>query len=97
MKPVKDNILILPVNEAQTDLDKYGVDLPDYADNVLPFRGKVIEVGPDIRDIKKGDMVIFDQKRAGLGINNNGHKVKYKDKEYLILPHKLILAIYVTP
>jgi chaperonin GroES len=68
--------------------------LPDTADKESPEQGKVIAVGPGIKDeagqiipmeIKEGDIVLFTK----FGPN----EIKVEDKEYLIAKQEDILAI----
>ena len=91
MKLLRDLLLIDPIFEAQLEHEKLGIVLPDYAENVLPWRGKVLNIGPDVKDIKIGETVIFDRMRADMQ-KGNGHKIKL-DKDVYILPRKLIYAI----
>ena len=95
MKPIKNKILIDPIDELDENFKKYGISTPDH-DNVLPYRGKVLSVGSDVKYVKKGDTVIFDRFRVEHGINGSGHKIKYEDKEYILMPENLVFAKYDT-
>ena len=92
MKVLNDKVLIEPEDNLKKKEKETGIILPDH-DNVLPDRGKVLEVGPKVREVKKGDYVVFDRLRAGAGINNSGHKWKDGDKEYYCIPESLVLAV----
>lgn len=92
IKPLSDHILIEPT--AQEEKTKSGILLPDTADKESPEQGKVIAVGPGIKDeagqvipmeVKEGDIVLFTK----FGPN----EIKVEDKEYLIAKQEDILAI----
>lgn len=81
-------ILLKPDFEVKERADKMGIELPDYAQNVLPDRGEVIAVGPDITEVKVGIRVIIDRFRVD----------NFKDRagtfeENLFVSEDLILAI----
>ena len=96
MRLLRNLLLIDPLFEAQLEAEKKGILLPDYADNVLPWRGVVREIGPDVK-LKGllGKTIIFDRMRADTGGLNktSGHKVKIDDKDMYFLPEGLILAV----
>ena len=96
MMLLRDLILIDPVFEAKLEAKKKGIILPDYADNVLPWRGVVKAIGPDVKlRGLLGKTIIFDRMRADTGSLNktSGHKIKIDDKDMYFLPETLILAV----
>lgn len=83
IKPLDDRVLIEPIsNEEKT---KSGIVIPDTADKEKPEQGKVVAIGPNVKGVKKGDIVLFTK----YGPN----EVKIKNKEYLIAKEEDILAI----
>ncbi|VEU82244.1 GroES family chaperonin [Acholeplasma hippikon] len=51
-----------------------------------PSIGNVVALGPKVKDIKVGDKVVYQ--------TYSGTKVKFDEKEYLIIKEENILAIY---
>lgn len=92
MKPLGNKVLIEPIFEAKVEAEKKGLALPEFAQNVLPWRGKVLSIGDEIVDIKVGQTVIFDRFRSDLR-GKNGHKFVQDDKEFYLIPYNLVLAI----
>jgi len=76
IKLLRDNVLILP-DEAE-ELTKGGIIIPNTAKE-KPIRGKVIAVGPGIKDepmeLKEGDVVLYS-KYGGSDITLE--KIEYK-------------------
>lgn len=85
MKILRDLVCVEPFNEAEVEAK--GIILPDYAQNVLPFRGKVIGIGPKVMEVKVGQTVVFDRFRA------DNLADKQHDKKLLYMPEEYILAI----
>lgn len=83
IKPLDDRVLIEPMSNEQKT--KSGIVLPDTADKEKPEQGKVIAIGPNVKGVKKGDIVLFTK----YGPN----EVKIKNKDYLIAKEEDILAI----
>ena len=83
VKPLENRILIKP-REAEEKTEG-GIYLPETASKEKPQQGEVIAVGPDFKELKKGDRVIF----AKYG----GTEIKIEDDEYLVLGEDDVLAI----
>lgn len=56
MKPLADRIVLKQVEAPETT--KGGIILPDTAKE-RPLRGKVFSVGPNVKDVKEGDIVLY--------------------------------------
>ena len=84
MKLLRNLVAIEPLMELQP----VDILLPDYAENVLPCRGKVIAVGPKAKDVKVGQTVIFDRFRV------DNLKDKQGKNKLLYISEDLILATY---
>lgn len=87
IRPYKNLILVEP--QDNTKEKKAGILLPDYAENVMPDRGKVVAIGSEVKDIKKGDMVLFDRVRA----DNYRDKTGLIEGKYMLIKEELILAV----
>ncbi len=92
IKPLSNHVLIEPIKEEEKT--KTGILLPETAEKERPEQGKVIAVGPGLKDktgkivpleVKVGDKVLFTK----YGPN----EIKVSDKEYLIAKEEDILAI----
>jgi chaperonin GroES len=92
IKPLADNILIEPIEQAEQT--KGGIFLPKTADKERPEQGKVVAVGPGKKDsegkiipidVKPGDKVLFTK----YGPN----EIKVDEKEYLIAKQEDVLAV----
>ena len=96
MKLLRNLVLVEPIFEAKIESKKNGILLPDYAENVLPWRGIVKSIGPEVK-LKEilGKSIIFDRMRADTGNLNkeSGHKIKLDNKDFYVLPENLIWAI----
>jgi len=81
-KPLKDRCFVkYSENEEKT---AGGLYIPDSAKE-KPQRGTVESVGPEVKEVKKGDEILFDR--------YSGSKVKLDDNEYLIIKEEDILGI----
>lgn len=83
IKPLEDRVLIEPIS--QEEKTKSGIVLPDTADKEKPEQGRVVAVGPKVKGLKKGDIVLFTKYGPS--------EIEIKDKEYLIAKEEDILAI----
>jgi chaperonin GroES len=61
-----------------------GIYIPEAAKE-KPQRGKVEAIGKDVKEIKAGDVVLFDKYA--------GSKIKMDDSEYLIIKEEEVLGI----
>jgi len=82
VKPLGERIVVK--REKEEEKTKGGLYLPETADKDKPQLGKVVAVGPDFKNVKKGDTVIFP-KYAGT-------EVKIENEDYLVLGKDDVLA-----
>ncbi len=92
IKPLMDNILIEPVEQAEQT--EGGIILPKTVDKDRPEQGKVVAVGPGKKndsgetvpvELKEGQKVLFTK--------YGPTEIKVDDKEYLIAKQEDILAV----
>ncbi len=81
-KPLKDRVFISYTEEM--DKTPGGIYVPDTAKE-KPQRGKVEAIGPEVKEVKVGDEVMFDRYA--------GSKVRMNGTEYLIVKEEDILGI----
>ena len=89
LKPTKNRVLVEPINQIK-EMEKRGILLPSYAENIMPDKGIVIAVGPEVKEVKVGDKIIFDRIRT----DNLKDRQGLIDKKYLIFPETLIMVKY---
>jgi len=86
LKPLADRVLVEP-KEADTKTAS-GIFIPDTA-REKPQQGKVIAVGPGIKDekmeVKVGDLVLYGK--------YSGTEITVEGKDYLIMKQSDIFAI----
>ncbi len=82
LKPLKDRVVAF--KEQPKEKTASGLLLPSDSKE-KPAYAVVESVGPDVKEVKKGDKIIYKE--------YSGTNVKISDKEYLILDEKDILAI----
>lgn len=82
LKPLADRVIIKRL-EAENKTAS-GIVLPDSAKE-KPEEGEVVEVGKDVKEVKKGDKVVFSKYSPS--------EVKQDGKEYLIVKEEDVLAI----
>jgi len=81
-KPLKDRVFVSYAEEMERTPG--GIYVPETAKE-KPQKGKVEAVGSEVKELKVGDMVLFDK--------YSGSKVKIDDTEYLIIKEEDILGI----
>jgi chaperonin GroES len=82
LKPLKDRVFVSYSVEAEKTPG--GIYVPDSAKE-KPQEGKVEAIGADVKELKAGDIVLFDK--------YSGSKVKVNDVEHLIIKEEDILGI----
>jgi chaperonin GroES len=82
LKPLKDRVVVSYSPEPEKTAG--GLYVPETAKE-KPQQGKVEAVGPEVKELKKGNTVLFDK--------YSGSKIKVGDKEHLIIKEEDILAI----
>jgi len=81
-KPLKDRCFVKYSEHEEKTAG--GLYIPDAAKE-KPQKGSVEAVGPEVKEVKKGDEILFDR--------YSGSKVKLDDIEYLIIKEEDILGI----
>lgn len=81
IQPLADRVVLQQVESEETTAS--GIILPDSAKE-KPEQGRVTAVGPDVKDIKEGDIVLYK--------SYGPDTVKVGDQEYLIAKEEDILA-----
>lgn len=81
-KPLKERVFVSYTEEAEKTAG--GIYLPDTAKE-KPQKGKVEAVGSEVKEVKVGDVVLFDK--------YSGSKINIEGTEYLILKEEDILGI----
>jgi len=86
IKPLGDRILVKPDTEAAETIG--GIYLPDSAKE-KPQQGKVVAVGPDVENVKKGNTVLIP-KYGGTEVTIDGvdHQIYSEDSVLGILKKK---------
>lgn len=84
-KPLKDRVFVSYAEEAEKT--QGGLYIPDAAKE-KPQKGKVEEVGDDVKSLKKGDSILFDK--------YSGSKISIEGTDYLILKEEDILGVFVA-
>ena len=77
-------ILVKP-DEAKTQASEHGVFKPDNTEEEPKAYGEVLAVGSEIKDIKKGDRVIF--------MALAGDKIEFEKVEYVLLHDDEVIAL----
>ena len=82
LQPLADRIVLEQVESEEKTSS--GIILPDSAKE-KPEQAKVVAVGPSVKELKTGDMVLYTK----YGPN----EVKVDGKEYLVVKEEDVLAI----
>lgn len=82
LKPLADRVIVKRIEKEATTAS--GIVLPETAKE-KPEEGEVIEVGKDVKEVKKGDKVVFSK--------YGPTEIKQKGEELLIIKEEDILAI----
>lgn len=82
IEPIKDLIVVKLLLEKTT---KFGIIMLDTDNYKQENMGAVISIGPDVKNVKKNQTIMFD---------GFGHKkFSYKDNEYVLVNEENVLAI----
>ncbi len=81
-KPLADRILVKPLESEEKT--KGGIVLPETAQE-KPQEGEVLAVGKDVKEVKKGDKVLFTK--------YSPTEIKIDDEELYVLKEEDILGI----
>jgi chaperonin GroES len=82
LKPLKDRVVVSYSEEPEKTAG--GLYVPETAKE-KPQEGKVEAVGSEVKEVKKGDKVVFDK--------YSGSKITSGGTDYLIIKEEDILAI----
>lgn len=81
-KPLKERVFVSYAEEG--DKTAGGIYLPDTAKE-KPQKGRVEAVGSEVKEVKVGDLILFDK--------YSGSKINIEGSDYLILKEEDILGI----
>lgn len=84
---LRDDILVDPYYEGDT-VEVKGFLIPKSAHDPMSYTGEVVSVGPDQKDVRKGDQVLYH--------SFDGHPVTERGHEYLVIRAESITG-YLTP
>lgn len=82
IKPLKDRVCVSYSEEPEKTAG--GLYVPDTAKE-KPQQGKIEAIGSEVKEVKVGDIVLFDK--------YSGSKIKLNDKEHLIVKEEDLLGI----
>lgn len=83
IKPLKERVVV-KYSEEEIEKTAGGIYVPDVAKE-KPQKGTVEAVGSEVKEVKVGDVVLFEK--------YSGAKIKHNDIEYLIIKEEDILGI----
>ena len=85
--PRRDQVLVKP-DEDDSHVSDHGIIKPDNVEEETKAFGEVVSTGPEVKDLKKGDRVVYG-KFAGeqLSVKEKGEEV-----EYVLLQDEWVLA-----
>ena len=81
-KPLGDRVFVKFLEEMEKTAG--GLYIPDAAKE-KPQRGSVEAIGKEVKEVKEGDIILFDK--------YSGSKIKIDDVDYLIVKEEEILGI----
>ncbi len=83
IRPLKDRVVV-KYSEEEVEKTAGGIIVPDVAKE-KPQKGTVEAVGSEVKEVKVGNIVLFDK--------YSGSKIKINDVEHLIIKEEDILGI----
>jgi chaperonin GroES len=83
IRPLKDRVVIKYSSESM-EKTAGGLFVPDVAKE-KPQKGTVTAVGSEVKEVKEGNTVLFDQYA--------GSRIKIDDTEYLVIKEEELLGI----
>jgi chaperonin GroES len=81
-KPLGDRIFVKYMEEVERTAG--GIFIPDAAKE-KPQRGKVEAVGKEVKEVKVGDIILFDK--------YSGSKINIDNEDYLIVKEEEVLGV----
>lgn len=82
-KPLKDRVFVSYSEE--TEKSAGGIYIPEAAKE-KPQKGKVEAIGGEVKDLKVGDLILFDK--------YSGSKINIEGTDYLIVKEEDILGVF---
>lgn len=82
-KPLKERVFVSYTEELEKTAG--GIYIPDAAKE-KPQKGRVEAIGTDVKQVKVGDIILFDK--------YSGSKITLDNTEYLIVKEEDILGIF---
>ncbi len=82
IQPLRDKVFIEFFREKE--ISKGGIVIPSAARKRL-HEGRVLAIGREVKEVKKGDIVLFQ--------DFVGQEINVKDKQYLMFKEEYILAV----
>jgi len=76
IKPRGKNVLVIP-DKNESKANEHGISMPSSVEEEPKETGKVVAIGPDVKDIKVGDKVMF--------ATFAGDKIEMDKKKYVML------------
>lgn len=71
--------ILVRVDDEESRESEHGILVPDEVEQDRKAQGKVVAVGPDIKDVKEGDRVIYGMYAGeSLKLRESGQQVDYK-------------------
>lgn len=83
IRPLKDRVVV-KYSDEEIEKTAGGIYVPDVAKE-KPQKGNVVAVGSEVKEVKEGNVVLFDK--------YSGSKIKINDVEHLIIKEEDILGI----
>jgi len=83
IRPLRKQVIVKPITKEEKT--KTGIILPDTAEKEKPEQGRVMAIGPKVKEVKRGDLVLFTQYAP--------NEIKVDGKELLVIKEEDILAI----
>lgn len=82
--PLGEKVLVAPISKEEAK-SASGIIMPDTIEKEKPEKGKIVEVGNKVKDLKKGDQIVFSK----YGYD----EIEVDGKEYYIIEEEKILAV----
>lgn len=83
-------VLVKPEDPATSN--EYGLSIPDSVEKEQKCRGEILDIGPDVKDLKKGGIVLYGA-FAGEPIQLKNKHEQGEKVDYILLLDEDILAV----
>lgn len=97
LKPLQDYVLIEPLERGGTT--ESGIVIPDFEfddrSEMLPKKGRVVDIGPGRRDLKNGKLMPTVLKAGDIVMYGayDGYPISIKFKEYVFLRETEVIGV----